>query len=339
MALQGSSFNLQGGSKGISLQGSKYNPQKTISVKKLQPAATIQQVQPAATYTSISPAANLYTDPGGGGGGGGVETPYVPPPPPPPDPYARWGGYEGYKAAENNYNQTKNLTYGSIEDAIDDTVLGTKSSILDFITGYQQSQKGIDKKSVRSELAREQKRFGILDMIGQGLRNGQVTLNNANASSSSAAEQIAKAYGRMGQKQMVAANQGYNLEQEDIADEQEALNISAETFKRKYGENKQIATNTIVQNAVNSLSQLDQLALTGGVGGRINVEAEKTRIRNQAMAELGMLDSVFNDGISKIKPADRATNRAAAHKLMNSGYVPENALGFDSTLPIYTLGA
>lgn len=339
MALQGSSYNLQGGSRGISLQGSRYNPQKTISVKKLQPAASVSVVQPAAKYTTIKPSATLVTGGGGGGGGGGTSSPTYTAPAPPPDPYARWGGYAGYQAAENNYNQTKNLTYGSIEDAIDDTVLGTKSSILDFITSYGQEQKAINKRAVRNELTREQKRWGILDMVGQGLRNGQVMLNNANASSSSAGEQIARAYGRMGQKQMTQANLDYNLGAEDIADAQEALGINLETFRRKYGEDKTMAANKIVQNAVGSLSSLDQLALTGGVGGRINVEAEKVRIRNQALAELGALDTVFNEGVAKVKPADRATNRKEAHQLLGGGYVPENQLGFDTTLPIYTLGA
>jgi hypothetical protein len=81
------------------------------------------------------------------------------------------------------------------------------------------------------------------------------------------------------------------------------------------------------------------MASSSGVGDRINVEAEKARIRNEALASLGAIDTVLNEGVAKVKPTSRADNRAEAFKLMNSGYVPENALGFETTLPIYTLGA
>ena len=321
-------------SNSISIQGSTYNPQKTASAQSLQPAASAQYLQP--TWNPQTSATGNYV--GMTGGEDTYQNP-APTPAPAPDPYERWGGYAGYQKAVNDYNSTKNLTYGSITDAIGDTVTGTKSSVLDFLTGYGEQQKGIDKSAMRSELTRETKRLGILDYIGQGLRNGQVTLNNANASSSSAAEQIAKAYSRQGQKQMVAANTGYNLEQEDISDAQDALAVSLETFKRKYGEDKGMAANKIVQTAVSALSSLDQMAASSGVGDRINVEAEKARIRNQALAELGAIDAILNEGVAKVKPSTREANRGEAFKLMNSGYVPENDLGFNSTLPIYTLGA
>jgi hypothetical protein len=329
MALQGNSTRLQG-SSGIKIQGSNYNPQKTSSGKSLQPAVGASYLQPAANVGGPLSVASTNTAP--------APAP-APKPEPIVDPYAQWGGKAGYDKLLGDYNNTKGLTYGSITDAISDTAAGTKSSVLDFLTGYEQQQKGIDKQAQRSELGRETKRLGILDMIGQGLRNGQVMLNNSNASSSSAGEQIGKAYSRMGQKQMVAANTGYNLEQEDIGDAQEALGISMETFKRKYGEDKNSAANKIVQSAVAALSSLDQMASSSGVGDRINVEAEKARIRNEALASLGAIDTVLNEGVAKVKPTSRADNRAEAFKLMNSGYVPENALGFETTLPIYTLGA
>ena len=322
-------ISLQGGSGSLvqpaaSLPITTYNPQQTY---------TAQQLQPTVDGSINQSGSGLYTM------DTGSTTDQTPVYQAPVDPYAKWGGYENYSRILNEYNSTKNLTYGSITDAINDTVTGTKSSILDFLTNYEQQQKDIDKQGVRSELGRESKRLGILDMIGQGLRNGQVTLNNNNASNSSAAGEIAKAYGRMGQKQMVAANTGYNLEQSDIADAQDALGINVSTFKRKYGEDKQTATNKIVQNAVAALSSLDQQVASSGVGDDIDVEAEKNRIRNEALSALGALDTVFDEGVAKVKPADRMTNRAEAFKLMNSGYVPQNDLGFETTLPIYTLGA
>lgn len=323
-------------SSGWSIQG------MTNAGSTLQPAKnTVQTTAPATTLqNTYNPQPDSYNPQAYSAPVAFTSDPYQPPAAPyvPPDPYARWGGYAGYKAAEDNYNQTKNLTYSSITDSINDTVAGTKSSILDFLTSYDQQQGAINKQSKRNELAREEKRVGILDMIGQGLRNGQVTLNNANATSSSAAEQIAKAYSRMGQKQMMSANKDYNLGKEDINDIQSALGTSLETFRRKYGEDKTSAANKIVQGAVSALSSLNSMAAGNGVGGGINVEAEKARILGEASASLNALDTVFNEGVAKVKPTTREQNRADAHKLLYGDYVPENALGFETTLPIYTLG-
>lgn len=324
-----SGWSIQGSTKA----GSTLQPAKN-TVQTTAPATTFQNTYNPQQYSGYNPQA--YSAPAAPASPA-ADDPYIPPTPP-PDPYARWGGYAGYKAAEDNYNQTKNLTYGSITDSINDTVAGTRSSILDFITSYDQQQQAINKQAKRNELAREEKRVGILDMIGQGLRNGQVTLNNANATSSSAAEQIAKAYSRMGQKQMMSANKDYNLGQEDINDIQSALGTSLQTFKRKYGEDKTSAANKIVQNAVGALSSLNSMAAGNGVGGSINVEAEKARILGEASASLNALDTVFNEGVAKVKPTTREQNRADAHKLLYGDYVPENRLGFETTLPIYTLG-
>lgn len=324
--------------KQTSTQGSWLQGGSTSAGTTLQPAKnTVQVTAPATTWQNTynpQTVGTYYDQPAGPAA---PQNP-TPAPEPAPDPYARWGGYANYKAQEDNFNQTKNLTYGSITDSINDTVAGTKSSILDYLSSYQQQQSAIDKSGVKAELGREQKRVGILDMVGSGLRNGQIMLNNANAANSSASEQIARGYGRLGQKQMIAANTGYNLEQEDIKDTQDALGIATANFKRKYGEDKVTAANTITSNAVAALSALDNQAANSGVGGDIDVESEKARIRNQATAELNMLDSIFDEGIAKIKPADRMTNYAEANKLMYGGYVPESGMGFESTLPIYTLG-
>lgn len=318
MAIQGTSPYLQGGSA-IRLQNTA-NPQKTA------PSTTLQ---------------NTWNPQGGGAGSLYTE----PSPPADTGPTAEElaaqreaaAAAAARAAALADYEKTKNVTYGSITDQINTTRDKTKSSVLDYLGQYEDSQRGIDKNAKKSELAREEGRVGILDMIGQGLRSGQVALNNSNATSSSAGDEIAKAYGRMGEKQMAKVNMGYNLEQEDIRDAQDSLARSYETFKRKYGEDKVAASNGIVQEALSALASLDSMAANAGAN-RIDIEGEKARIRNQALAELNAIDTILNDGVAKIKPATREQNRAEAFKLLNGNAAPQGGLGFNSTLPIYTLG-
>lgn len=274
----------------------------------------------------------------------------APPPPPAPtvtggdgtttptatiDPWAGtpWGSKAAFDQANNDYQTTKQTTMGSITDSIKNSGNQYNSSILDFIDSLTAGQRAIDNAGVQNEMAREQGRLGVLDMVGTGIRSGGVVLNNANATNSSAGEQIAKAYGQLGTKQMVKVGQQHALGKNNIQMQQDDLLAKTTTFKRHAQENKTSIVNGIVSDAIKQISALNATAQYASLPDRISIEAEKARIMNEAMASLSQYDSVLTDGITKTKPASDETLRADAYKLLNSGTAPDQSFNYTTSIP------
>lgn len=327
---------------GITLSG-KNNDQGVVikgsGSAPIQNANVSPQTMVAPNYQTTATTSNQYY-------GGNIASPQAPAPAPAPnntptpDPWAStvWGSKGAYDQAVGDYNATKNNTMGSINDAISTSGLQQKSSILDFIDSYSTGQKGINSASVQNEMAREQGRLGILDMIGTGVRSGGVTLNNMNAGNSSATEALAKAYSMLGRKEMTKVGNQHAMGKEKIKQSQEELAGKATTFRRHAEENKTLVINSILSTATQQLSALDAAAASASLPERINLEAEKTRIRNQAMAELSQYDSILNSGISSNAPKSDAQLRQEASQMLNMGTAPENSFNYTSSVPAQFAG-
>lgn len=98
--------------------------------------------------------------------------------------------------AQADFNSAKNTTFGSITDAINDTGRKFNSSILDYVDTLRSGQRAIDRAAVQNEMARESGRLGVIDSVGSGIRNAGTMLSAKGATSSSAAEEIAKLYSK-----------------------------------------------------------------------------------------------------------------------------------------------
>ena len=321
--MAGYGSQLQGGS-GLFLQGGA-SPRiqgSTIPVQTTVPGTVIQPAVAPGNQTLVR---------SGGGGGGSAPKPapvYV-------DPWAStpWGSKANYDKAVSDYTSAKDLAYGSINDLIGDTATKYNSGVLDYIDQLKSGQRAIDRNSVQNEMSREQGRLGVLDLVGTGLRSGAVTLNNAGATNSSAAEQLGKAYGDIGRKEMTKVGNEYSLGQENIKGQQEDLDQQTATFQRKSQESKTSAVNSIVQTASDKLAQLNAAAQGASLPDRIAIEQEKTRIRNDALARLSAFDATLTNGINSNRPASVETNRAEAQRLLTAGTAPENTFDFTSSIP------
>lgn len=305
------------------------NPQSTVNASVLQPAGNAD-INQTPYYTA--------TGGGSGGGGGGASgtggSTY--------DPYAAARASAAAAAAaeaarvakaESDWNTAKDVQMNSIKDAEGTAANAYQSGILDYIDTYKRGQIAIDRSSVQNELAREQGRLGILDMVGNGIRSGGVTLNNANAANSSASDMLAKAYGIMGRQEMTKVGNQYALGQNNIDAQQADLDTQADTFRRHAQESKVDSVNSLVASATQQLAQLNSAAMYANITDRVAIEQEKARIRDEAMAKLTGLDSTLSDGLGGIHPADAATNRAAAEKLLTAGTAPEKSFDYTSTVP------
>lgn len=235
--------------------------------------------------------------------------------------------------AQADFNSAKNTTFGSITDAINDTGRKFNSSILDYVDTLRSGQRAIDRAAVQNEMARESGRLGVIDSVGSGIRNAGTMLSAKGATSSSAAEEIAKLYSKFGQKQLSSVGNQYELGLQDIADQQTDLGEQTSQFQRHYGEQKETAINSIVQDASNKLAALNAAAQNASLAERIDIEQQKAAIRNQALSTLASYDTALTQGISSVTAATKDTNRAQAKAAILAGTAPETSFDYTTQIP------
>lgn len=249
------------------------------------------------------------------------------------DPYAQWGGYANYSRAVNDYNTAKDNAFGSINDAIGDAGRSMGSSVQDYLYNLGKGQRAIDNSAVQNELSRISGRAGVLDMIGTGINSGGVVLSNKGAINSSAADALARAYNTIGQKQLSGVNNQYETGKMNIQQQQDDLAGETSQFQRHLEENKQTAVNKIVQDASSALASLNAAAQNASLSDRIDIEAQKAAIRNQALSSLAQYDTTLTNGIAGITPATTDANRARATSMITAGVAPDNAFNYSTSVP------
>lgn len=257
----------------------------------------------------------------GGGGGGSTYDP------------AAAAAAAAAARARADYNSLATTTNNSIGDAINNAAGNYHGSILDYLDSERTQQNAINNKAIQNELSKLTGTAGVLDMVGHGLKSGGVMLANRNATTSSAAGALARAYGDIGRRQLSSVGNQYQLGANDIKVQQDALAQANATEIRHAKENKANVINSIVGSAINKLTALNQAAASANLPDRVNIEARKAEITRQAMGALSAYDAVLSQGIAKNAPTSVEHNRGEASKLSQAGTAPSNAFTFDSSIP------
>lgn len=238
---------------------------------------------------------------------------------PPPDPYAKWGGRQAYDNMVNTYNQQKGVIANSASDAANTSAGSIHNSILDFIDMYRSGQNKIDQAAANNALAKRQGISGIMGMVGRGIRSGGVTLANKNASDSSAAGAIARAYGDIGSREMRGVGNQYELQNKQIGLQQEDLGRQVNKFQRDYELNKQNTVNSITNEAYQKLAALDADIANADLPNRIALEQEKANVKAMALQKLSQFDQELANQRSAIKPLTEAQRQQKALEMQNAG--------------------
>lgn len=246
------------------------------------------------------------------GGGGGDTNTYI-------DPYAQWGGKAQFDSLMGGWNDSKNATYGSITTAQDESAGKYHSGILDYLEGLKAGQGNLDFKTINNELAKKQGGDSILKTVGNGIRSSGVHLANNNASSSSAARQLAEAWGMTGRDMMSDVNNQFELGANNITNEQNMFDAANNTTLRHIGENKTSMVNSIVNDAVTQLSELNAKAAYASLPERVGLESEKERIKNETLNKLSAFDGELTEGKKKVAPISKDNAMAKAFELSNAG--------------------
>lgn len=268
-----------------------------------------------------------------------------------PDPYAPFGGAGGYSTLTQGFADQKNNIYTGANDAATNAGVGINGSILDLVSGLKSGQQAIDNKAINNELAKRQGVAATYDMVGRGIRSGGVLLANKNASDSSAAEAVARAYGDMGRRQLSSVGQQYELGNRDVTQSQAAFDEQRAAGVRHIQDSKTQVVNQIVTDARNQLAALNAAMAYATVPDRIAIEQEKETIKNQVLGKLQQYDQQLTTAAGSVVPSSAENRRTQAGQLQVAGQAPADAFSyttqapaefqnsgpFASQLPIFTL--
>lgn len=266
------------------------------------------------------------------------------------DPYARYGGYAAYQNMVNQYAGQKQSLLDSINQRIGQDSQQYGYNVEDLFNSSRAAQDAINQKSAQNELSRIQGRADILGKVSRGIRSGNVMLGQKNASNSSAAAAIANAYGDIGNRDNQKVEQGYQVNNENIATDQKNFDLSRNTNARRLEESKANIINNIVNEATSQLQALDAQIAGASLPNRIAIEQEKNRIRSDASGKLSAFDAQLNQarGITGYTADER---RQEAQRLASLGTAAASPFQFspetdfqqqsqynpDLGLPIYTI--
>lgn len=240
---------------------------------------------------------------------------------------------EQQTTARGNRQSGISSIYTSANDAATNLQGSFANSVQDNLHVLQQGQQAIDMKGQQNEAARTTGVNGILGMIGRGVQSGGRYLANRNAGNSSAAGEIARAYGDIGRRQMSSVGNQYEQNNQQILQDQSNQDYNVGKTKRDFSQSLNNSVNQIVESARTELANLDAQSANASLPDRIAIEQEKQNIKNQVLAKLQQYDAQLASGADQIKARDRQGNMAAANTQLAAGTAPENSFQYTDQVP------
>lgn len=206
-----------------------------------------------------------------------------------------------------------------------------KSNILDYLDQYKQQQQGLDNQAIQNQLAKQQGTQGILGMIGRGIRSSGTLLANKNATDSSATGAIADAYNQLGRQQLSGVGNQFAQAQNALGQSEQQLQGGVAQQQRHYDENKINVVNNLVNNVQSQLAQIDAQLASASLPDRINLEAEKEKIRQDALGQLQQYDQLLSQGVAGVQPIGQDAARTQAASLAQAGTAAASPFEFNSS--------
>lgn len=225
----------------------------------------------------------------------------------------------------------------SAVDAAKQSGLSMDTALRTFGRQYGQKQTDLNNRGIQNEMARRAGANDILSMVSRGINSAGMMLGNRNAGTSSATGEIARAYGQLGEREMNKVGNQYALEGKNISDAQKQLLEDMQfyqdvTFKNE----KESMIQGIVADATTQIQALNEALVGASLPDRIAIEAEKTKIKNAAQAELAKFDSLLANQISGVrgKQTDVNAQRTTANELARAGQAPQGMFNYTNKAPM-----
>lgn len=267
----------------------------------------------------------------------------------PVDPYAKWGGKAGYDGMQAGWDQT----LGSINNQADFDTRSYASkyglSINELVNQGQVGQSAIDTSRINNFANQQLGQKQVNNMVGSGIQSGGVLLANRNAGDSSATEAIAKAYGVLGNREMMNINNQFEAGQRDINQAQVEFDAQQALGLNRLKVESADEADRIVTQARDDIAALRAEQQKVDFPTQVDIEAEIAAIQGRTIASLKVLDNRLVTEMGAIKGIDNTTAQSKAMSNINAGNVPQNQFNYNtspevkmpgasppSTLPIYT---
>jgi hypothetical protein len=306
--------------------GEKLHPNVTPGVVGIKPTAQVSvptlKVN-LATAPNMASLSDTWVDPSGNVQGGAA-----------PDPYAAWGGAAAYNKLVTGYDDQIGNVNSSVDDASRMTGINLKNSVLDFLDSMRVGQQALDNRGINNDLAKIRGTADVYGSVNRGINSGGVLLANKNANDSSAAGAIARAHGQIGQRQLSAIGNQYELENGEIVQAQSGLNMQEAAGVRRIQGTKEQAVTGIVTDAADKLAAIDAAMAGANLPDKIALDQEKNRIRAQVLKDLATYDAQLTGGLGKINPMDRNGRLSEATRRNTLGAVSPLQFEYDTEAPV-----
>lgn len=251
-------------------------------------------------------------------------------------------GYSGGYATAPSINRnsimsqaqrSRDTALGAARNSFGDLDRGYRSGMDSLLQKLRVGQQGIDQARENNALNRIRSLSDLRDSVRQGVQSGSVQLSNNNALDSSAAEALAKGYGRFGTQQQGDIMNEYALANRDIDTQQSNLNFERDQGLRDLENYKMSQANQIGNSVYDRLAAISEAALGQGVDGAVgDVNSYKQQIINEALGAIQALDQQLRSGLGGIQALGQDQVEANAYKLANAGgkALPENTFTYET---------
>lgn len=275
-----------------------------------------------------------YAGGGGGGGGGGSSYTYGAPSAGGQVLSAAnnggGGGAPAFSGPSQQYTDALGVVHDTAGTAATSSAHSLQRSILDYISGLTDSQQARNQQTIQNYLAKQTGTQGVTDMVGQGIRSGGIMLSNKNAADSSAAQGIANAYGQLGRGQLgQIGNQFANAQgQVDLSQATDVRHLHEKEAQLPSSISDTV--NGIVNSAQQQLTAIDSQMANLSLPDRVNMEAEKQRIKDEVMGKLQGFDTMLSSrGNAALTPIGQNEALQQAGQQFQAGRAPTTAFNFD----------
>lgn len=310
------------GTAGAALQyvGGDYTGQGTtgIDLPKFYNWNSLNGLNDPNTANYLSSLSGLYSQYQGSQGGGGNVL----------------GAVEGATSAQNlDWNSRLNTTRSSANSEATNTRRGLENTTYDLMNQLRSGQEDVDNFGINNMMSKRKGKQDIMDMVGRGVQSGGVMLSGRNAAASSGAEALARAYGSIGGRQLNSvANQ---FEQGKLEAGQMQGDLQTQYLEKKKDIEDEVANtvNDLVTGAEDKLQTLDSLMINANVLDRIDIQAEKERIKSSVQQILGNINSELQSQRQGIQQMSPEQIQAEAVRRMSLGQATNNPFNYTTTAP------
>lgn len=296
------------------------------------PAAPIQQAPPDLSGSAFGQSTN--GQPGSGVGGAWGFTSDAGPSQADLDAQARAAEDARINTLREGFGTQKQGIFDSINQWGDNTAARYGLDVQDFGNKFKQGQDALNRRGADLEAKKMQATSGILGMIGRGVKSAGNYLGGRNAGSSSAAGEIAKAYGDIGRRNMSSVGNEYSAGQEQLGVDQNIFNTDAESSLNRFKLNMDEQINGQVESARAALTDLDVQMQNASLPDRIAIDQEKNRIKSELIAKLQGFDQQARQARASAQVTNTDQNRATAQTNLAAGQAPADMFSFTDQAPL-----